>query len=324
MISVVIPVYNATNFIERCLKSLKEQDYRDFEIVMINDGSTDDSEKICLSYSETDERFKYFRTENQGPDMARCEGVKRATGEFLMFIDADDYIANDMLSVHYEKIVETKADIVCSNVTRFNDKGREWSSDNILSEEKICRTPQEFFSEYFISRTLIGCYYAKLYKMKLFKNYSFVKDSLIGEDITGVLNALMKAKKVILLPSSHYYYYWNLSSISHTKYNRRHRVSLDNYIALKQKMLSLHLIEDSYINGYFAEYEMAVATAMSRAKVYDADTANVLRQDLKKDKKSILSNKGTPLYMKMCISCYIFSPNIFIKLYRLVYKVTGR
>lgn len=324
MISIVIPIYNAANFIQRCLNSLLEQDFSDFEVVMINDGSTDNSEEVCIRYAESDSRFRYFRQENQGPDIARKEGVKRAEGEYLMFIDADDYVSKDILSVHYNKIVDTDADIVCSNVTRFNDNKKEWTSDKWPKEETMCSSHKEVFSEYFVTRTLIGCYYAKLYRTELFKDYGFVKNSLIGEDITGVLYALEKSSKVVLLPDSYYYYYWNLSSISHTKYNERHRVSLENYINLKQKIKSLEVVEEKYISGYFAEFEMAVATAMSRAKIYDAETAEILRNDLRKDKKCIKANKGTPLYMKMCILCYIFSPKLFIKLYRVVYKLTGR
>lgn len=324
MISIVIPVYNAEKYLERCLSSIKKQTYSNYEIILVNDGSTDNSGKICLEYAKSDSRFIYCEQTNQGPDMSRKAGTLKAGGEYLMFVDADDYIAENMLSVLAEKMEKHKADIVCSNVTRFDDKGKNWCTDNCVKEELICKDSESIFREYFVERHIIGCYYAKLYKAELFKNYSFVKDSLIGEDITGVLQALKKAQKVVLLPDSFYFYYWNLNSISHSKYNRRHRISLDNYIALKEDILKLELVEPKYVCGYFAEFEMAVATAMSRAKVFDKDTAAVLKEDMRKYKKEIKANRGTPLYMKMCISCYIFSPKLFIKLYRFVYLTTGR
>lgn len=324
MISIIIPVYNAAKFIERCLESIKRQTYSNYEIILVNDGSTDNSGDICIKYAKADSRIVYCEQTNQGPDIARKTGTLNASGNYIMFVDADDYINENMLAVLVTKMEKYDADVVCSNVIRFDNKGKTWCSDNCVGKEQICDNQETIFREYFIERHIIGCYYAKLYKAELFKDYAFVKDSLIGEDITGVLQALKKAHKVVLLPDLFYFYYWNLNSISHSKYNRRHRISLDNYIALKEDMLNFKLVEPKYVCGYFAEFEMAVATSMSRAKVFDKDTALILRNDMKKYRKEIKANKGTPLYMKMCISCFIFSPKLFITLYRFVYLATGR
>ncbi|MCQ2497581.1 MAG: glycosyltransferase [Lachnospiraceae bacterium] len=324
MISVVIPIYNADQYLNRCLQSIKNQTYSDFEVIMVNDGSSDNSKEICVNYADNDSRFIYLEQINMGPDIARKTGVQKATGEYLMYVDADDYIKSSMLQILIEKSEEYNADIVCSNVTRFDDRGKEWNSDDWVTEIIECNDFRDIFKEYFVTRRIIGCYYAKLYKTELFKEYGFIKDSLIGEDISGVIYALQKAQKIILIPESFYFYYWNLSSISHTKYNMRHKISLDNYIRLKKEVIGMDIIEEKYVCGYFAEFEMAVATAMSRARAYDIDTINVLRSDLKNYWKMIKSNPKTPFYMKMCIRCFIFSPKLFIFLYRIVYLVTGR
>lgn len=324
MISVIIPVYNAAKTLRRAIDSILNQTYTDYEIILIDDGSKDESALICNEYADNDSRIHYFYQDNQGPDMARKAGTVKAKGEYLMYLDSDDYIKPETLQKMLDSLLENDADFVCCNLTRFNES-KEWPLIGSSKELTILNGQNELYKAFFVDRSLPGGYPAKLIKTKLIKDYPFVKDSVIGEDVTAILYVISHSSKVCLLPNPYYMYYWNLSSISHSGYTKRHEVSLKNYIDVKEHLLESDInLEKKYIVGFFAEYEMAVATAMARAKVYDKPCALILKNDLSKTNKDIKACEITPLHMKICISLYLINPKLFIKMYRVLYLLTGR
>ena len=97
-ISIIIPVYNAESFLDKCIKSITDQSYMDYELLLINDGSSDRSEEICLSFAKCDNRIKYIKKANGGVSSARNLGIEKSTGKFIMFIDADDYVDKDFFA----------------------------------------------------------------------------------------------------------------------------------------------------------------------------------------------------------------------------------
>ena len=111
MISVIVPVYNAEKYLKKCLDSLVNQSYKDLEIILVNDGSQDGSEKICKDYEEKDSRIILINKNNGGPSSARNSGIEKANGEYLSFIDSDDYLALDF----YEKLEDIEIDVFLSH-----------------------------------------------------------------------------------------------------------------------------------------------------------------------------------------------------------------
>ena len=102
-VSIIVPIYNEENTLERCLNSLHKQTFSDYEVLLINDGSTDSSLEICEKYEKLDERFKIFSRENAGPSAARNLGIDRASGEFIYFVDADDHIEHTAIEKMYDE-----------------------------------------------------------------------------------------------------------------------------------------------------------------------------------------------------------------------------
>ena len=121
-ISVVIPIYNAEEYLEECLESVVGQTLRDIEIICINDGSTDNSAKICEKYAKKDKRIIFVSTENKGPGAARNTGLGFAKGEFIGFVDSDDWIDLDFYEKLYTAAVETDADIATGGIVRKDDR----------------------------------------------------------------------------------------------------------------------------------------------------------------------------------------------------------
>ncbi len=323
LISVIVPVYNAEKYLSRCLESISSQTYASFEAIMVDDGSTDNSAGICRLYSDNDDRFRYIHQDNAGPDIARKTGTKAAVGEYVTYVDADDYISEDALVVMCASAKETLADIICSQIIRFNDR-KEWPGSVYSESETVLDDKADILKAFFVSGTLIGTYYAKLIRRTIMKDYSFIKDGLIGEDITAALYMFDRAKKIAVIPDKTYYYYQNGNSISHSKYSYRHAVSLENYIKLRDRYISTDSVPPQRICGYFAGYQMAVATAMGRNGLYEIENGEKLRRDLKGHWDYIKDDDKTALYMKFCIWLYKNIPRVFVALFRILYLTTGR
>ena len=126
LISVIIPVYNTESYIGICLESLVKQTYTNFEVLMIDDGSTDNSGRICQEYTESDSRFHYYRKENGGVSSARNLGIEYSRGDYLTFVDSDDWVEEDYLEVLYSALVSESASVSISTYKRFSMEDNTW------------------------------------------------------------------------------------------------------------------------------------------------------------------------------------------------------
>ena len=201
-ITVIVPVYNVENYLEKCLDSLINQTYKNLEIIVINDGSTDNSGEICQEYAQKDNRIVYIEKENGGLSDARNVGLDKMTGSYVTFIDSDDWVELDYVEILYKKIIEYQADISVGNYYSYNedeetyyfhiygDSYYEKVYDNISIFENLYES-QEMKSFALISA------WGKLYKAKLFDYLRFDKGKL-GED--GYFNQKMylSVNKVVL------------------------------------------------------------------------------------------------------------------------------
>ena len=141
-VSIIVPIYNEETTLERCLNSLHKQTFSDFEVLLINDGSTDSSLEICEKYEKLDERFKVFSQANGGPSAARNLGIDRASGEFIYFVDADDHIEHTAIEKMYDEADYRKADVTICGFYRITDKKitiHEYPYPRGLHEGEACR-----------------------------------------------------------------------------------------------------------------------------------------------------------------------------------------
>ena len=121
LISVIVPIYNVENYLRQCLDSILEQTFHNLEILLVNDGSTDDSGQICQEYLKKDSRIRYFEKENGGLSDARNYGIERAQGEYLTFIDSDDWVTSTYIEELYIKLQHYNADISITNYFYFQE-----------------------------------------------------------------------------------------------------------------------------------------------------------------------------------------------------------
>ena len=197
LISVVVPVYNAGSYLRQCLDSIAAQTYPNMEVILVDDASTDGSGQLCKEYAERDERFQYVRfPANRGPSAARNEGVGRAAGAFISFVDADDYVEPDLLEKLYRSLTESGADISTCG------------ADGIRLESGPART---------YSRAEAVCCLAKgapfnhvpwgkLYCAELARACPFDENVFYSEDLLFLYEALKQSEKVSCIPDVLYHY----------------------------------------------------------------------------------------------------------------------
>lgn len=211
-VSIIIPIYNVEKYLERCLNSLIEQTYHDFELICVDDGSTDSSSLILEKYTN-DPRVRIITQKNQGLSSARNTGLRYATGDFITFIDSDDWVNKDYLKTMLDIQGKEDADIVCVDYIR---------TSNILDQKcnnKISYTTiNEKAANILFSGKVSNFAWGKLFRANLILSFdSFFPEGKRYEDIGSIYKAFDKAKKIVLIDKKLYYYYINPKSITSTR-----------------------------------------------------------------------------------------------------------
>lgn len=235
-LSIIIPVYNAQLYIERCVTSILNQDYRDFEVILVDDGSCDDSLDICRQLQLTDDRIKVLHQENSGVNAARLRGFKESTGNYIMFVDADDILPQRALSLLMEEI-RNGYDLVRGGHYVFDDI-HQISYDELNKE--IVFSKGEDFAIALHKGEVEPYLWGGIYKKEIIEESFFEKlidyNITIGEDCLMNMFISRKVKRVRIIPQIVYLYYRNMSSVMHTKimgreYANRVDMCISNYVA---------------------------------------------------------------------------------------------
>ena len=196
-ISVIVPVYNVEKYLKKSIDSIINQTYKNLEIILVDDGSIDDSGKICDEYEKKDARIKVIHQENQGLSKARNNGIEQATGEYIGFVDSDDYIEKKMYEILYEYIIKYDADIsICKyeKIEEYNNKVYQNRKEN---NEVIVMSKTEGIRELLEEHGKITNYaWNKLYRKKLFENVRYPEKRKF-EDIGTTYLLLEKSRKVV-------------------------------------------------------------------------------------------------------------------------------
>ena len=208
-----MPVYNAERFLNEAIGSVLKQTYPDFELILINDRSTDRSKEICMEYGQKDGRIVFLEnnTDSHGPGPARNIGLDYATGDYIYFMDADDWIDERLLECAVHRMQETNADIVQFGVIYEGNDGVQqycWRGKDILTKEEIKKEFLKFWKE---SRKSLWIHF---FRREVVKTVRF-ENIISGEDHSYVIDALRKAEKIAYLGKTLYHYRYVEGSTSH-------------------------------------------------------------------------------------------------------------
>ena len=211
MISVIMPVYNSEKYLHACIDSVLAQTYKDFELLLVDDGSTDRSGEICDEYEKNDPRVKVFHIENSGSSAARNYGIDRAKGDYLGFIDSDDEIEPDMYEFLYELLKKENADMsMCGLADIYGGKVVNPVSEPVYKVMNDSESIRTVFEAKLTSVTPVN----KLYKKELFEGVRYPVGEDSGEDASIIIDLLSKCKKTVLDNTQKYKYIHRVGSIT--------------------------------------------------------------------------------------------------------------
>ena len=253
MISIIVPIYNVEPYLSRCIQSIVNQTYQDIEIILIDDGSTDNSLQICNSFQKTNSRIKVISQENQGPVAARKTGLQIATGQYIGFVDSDDYIEPDMYESLLRLIEEKKVDFVHSGYY----KNESQCNVNPNPELVLCETKQEkelILKERVFTQTndnsFMPSMWSKLFKRELIINACMQIDNQnnYGEDLLCLCHCIASCKSFYMENSCYYHYMIRETSICNQKGVSTLLREVRLYEALRK------VVSDYFSGGDLAKY----------------------------------------------------------------------
>lgn len=207
-ISVIIPVFRTQEYLEKCVKSVLSQTYKNLEIILVDDGSDDKSPEMCDSFMKADSRVTVIHKENGGLSSARNAGLLKASGEFVAFVDSDDYLENGM----YEKLISSIDDADIAVCGYYSVDGNE-VNEHISFPDDTEFTSKEALSELFMDDKIKNHVWNKLFRRELFSSIAFPEGRTF-EDILTTYKLFEKSRKIIYTPFAGYYYVSRKGAIS--------------------------------------------------------------------------------------------------------------
>lgn len=244
--SIIVPVYNVEKYLRRCVDSLVRQSYSNIEILLVDDGSMDESFSICKEYAIKDPRIQVFHKENEGLGLTRNYGIERAVGEYITFVDSDDYLTSDAIEEMLKKAIMTNADVVIANMYYKNKKVEVTLPEQLYRGNDIRNI---------VINHMMGNYAGKMDALsytataKLFKQSLFVEQKLrfpserklIWEDLAFSVEAYPLCNSVYILHKPIYYYCYNEDSLTHTYKPNKLDLVMVLYQFMKEKIQQLNL-----------------------------------------------------------------------------------
>lgn len=294
LISIIVPVYNVEKHLSKCIESIIDQTYSNLEIILIDDGSTDNSGKICDKYAVNDERIKIIHKENSGVSKARNLGINSAHGEYISFVDSDDYVDKDYIRDMFLQVKQDGTQLsICNMMIDKNGKYSvrySYDLNGVYSSEEILKKILNF--------EMTSSAWGKLLKKDLLNDVRF-ENYVIAEDLLFITKVLSKVKKVSV--NNHYLYFYVLvaSSAIHSgfKYSKYESLQVYNKIIKITENTSCY----DYAVGRCVSGNFNVLLKMPKNKY--KEEYNKICNTIKKYRKMIISNRK--IRFKTRVACLI-------------------
>lgn len=310
-ISIVVPIYKVEEYINRCIDSILNQTHKNIEIILVDDGSPDNSGKICDEYAKKDKRIKVIHKKNEGVSIARNTGIENSSGEYIAFVDPDDYIGENYILDLYEMCIKNKSEIsIC---------GIKSEVDNVIIEnENIIKkrmNSEEALKELLNEEYYYGNVCTKMFKQNIAKGIKFNSMLQIGEDLDFCYNAFKKAINIYVDTSKmNYYCLVRKNSVTTEKYNHKWK----NEIELCEDIISrvrtdYHNIEEYAIKRYIRINYSCIM------KILKEDSFN--NDEYKEIRSNILRYKKYNIYKKFSITkkiklwCVLYMPKVIYRIF---------
>lgn len=308
LISVVVPIYNVEMYLEQCLDSICGQSYADIEIILVDDGSTDSSGKICDNYAEQDERITVIHKKNGGLSDARNTGLKKSSGKYIVFIDSDDYIDEKFVEILHRGFADEQVDIsMCQYFELYETEKRFPRSENRFEEDLTLNNDEAF--ENFLVEKYPGFVVAwnKMYRTSLFRENSIIYPvGKIHEDCFTTWKLFLKSDKIVVSALPLYFYRQRKNSIMSNS-------NLDKEIDLVEAYSEvLRYCYENNTNIDMAEYRFVISNMAWVKKIRTFDRMEIIKKaHLNIKKVNWRNNKNFSGFRKLRILLFVRFPRVY-------------
>lgn len=304
LVSVIVPVFNVEGFVGQCLRSIHNQTYQNLDIILVNDGSTDGSPRICQEWAKKDNRIKVINENNSGLSAARNKGLTFASGQYILFVDSDDWLVQDAIEVMVNAFNKYNADMVTCQF--FNYDGTSHVSFKPSKEVEILNR-EEYVHKLLMDREITNHIWRKMFKKDLMPPHPFWEGHMF-EDIAAMPLLINGCKRFVSLSSPLYYY--RLRSSSFIRTPSRFNVS-EHYKSTKRALQlyqELDLATNEELTRYgFACYWTAFCD-MKRFNIKDKKLAKLLIQEIRQYSSKLLPGRGKIICL--CLKIMPASANV--------------
>ena len=312
-ISVIVPVYNCEPYVERCVRSIMAQTYRDLEIICINDGSTDNSGAVLDKLAPEDDRILVVHQDNAGASAARNAGLDLATGEFITFVDSDDAIEPDMYETLMPYFADENVDIVHCGYKRVHLDG---SVKDVNGTGKVvCQNKYEAAECLAFGRLFVGSLWNKLFRANLFHSIRMDTQLVINEDVLILAELFYCARNVVYIDIGKYFFYERDSSVTSVT---KHYKKLMDCLVVAERILSLYqdtpaaqAAEERVLNTRIGLYRWYVMNTLPTSRKERATLAKEIDAILKqrrdfssRQRLNYVLMRNVPYLYKLAYSLY--------------------
>lgn len=321
-VSIIIPVYNAELYLPRCIESILKQTFNDFEVILINDGSTDNSYFICKEYMNKDKRIKLINQENRGVSYARNQGIAGALGDYIMFVDSDDTIEEDMVDYLYSLIRRSDYEVAVCDYTLYKN--------GYCNKKKVNKVVLEYsgndniMDEYVLSNKFRYSPVNKLYKKSLLikNDIRFLTEIKYSEDAIFNYEVFSMVNKLIYSNEPKYNYYLNENSTVAKVTGKRLDV-LEGIVKIYDLVKKKYPRHISKISNNYVESSVAIIIdIINEKKVFEKKyIIKEVSNRFKKNQYIYHEKKALTTKNRLCVVLFLISPWIIVILYKIRFLI---
>lgn len=307
LISVIVPIYNVEKYLDRCIKSILNQSYKNLDIILIDDGSKDRCSEICDQWERKDNRITVIHKENSGLSDTRNIGIELSHGSYLSFIDSDDYVHKDFIKILYELCKKYDSDISMCGV--YETCEEEDTTKNIKGGNEEVKYTKSILSK---KDSLYCVAWNKLYKREVFQNVRYPKGK-IHEDVAVIYKLLYFSNKVAITDIKLYFYFNNPNSIMRSNYTKKHLDILDGLY--DSYLFFIRNNEEEYAFNVLNDYIDNILDQYKQCQTLGKDAKEIEKNLLIKYSttyKSVLLNVKISIISKIKYIVYRFIPKLYL------------
>ena len=325
LITIIVPIYNVEKYIDDCIQTIINQTYKNLQIILVDDGATDNCPKICDKYKKQDDRIEVIHKQNGGLSDARNVGIQNAKGKFICFVDSDDFINCDYVEKLYNLITKNDADISVSNFKRVKEFKEEYFKEKEINSRENAYAGKQvvqgiYKRDLYVQSTVT---WNKMYKTKLFKEIKFPYGKLHEDEYT-TYKLYYDCQKVAMTSEVLYYYRYVPNSIMNKKFNRKR---LDGILALEERLKFFQeKKEEKLYNLTLVRYLTTLMIHYTNCKAFLEDSKEIQKEIMDKYKKyykKVIKLPECRKQDKIKIILFKISPSFYYKMRTSTKKMKG-